>query len=282
MFKNAKETFLYDQASKDKTSIKTFANEIEKIHRENKDWEHRRTALSDELNKLKISSSEINEFAYFHPNCAYTRNLIATDNENYDLIMLCWKKGGSSKIHNHPCDGCFIKPLSGNITESIFKIDEETNSILPTECHNYCEGEVSYMADSMGLLHKVENASEEVEAITLHLYCRPFKSCKVWSQCGKGVYDRSEDVSICCFDRAVNTKSECIPNQSLDCSKHSLDSSMHSIKARNSAKDLFAMCQAASTDSLRDLADLQEASLGRSISSGSLNDSVFPSYICST
>ena len=69
MFKNAKEASLYDQTSKDKTSIKTFANEIEKIHRENKDWEHRRTALSDELNKLKISSSEINEFAYFHPNC---------------------------------------------------------------------------------------------------------------------------------------------------------------------------------------------------------------------
>lgn len=33
------------------------------------------------------------EFAQFDPDRAYTRNLIATDNENFTLMMLCWNKG---------------------------------------------------------------------------------------------------------------------------------------------------------------------------------------------
>jgi cysteine dioxygenase len=41
------------------------------------------------------------------------------------------------------------------------------------------EGDSAYIQDSMGY-HKVGNPSKTVPAVTLHLYCPPFLSCKIW------------------------------------------------------------------------------------------------------
>lgn len=193
------------------TSLQSLVEKIDKCCSENRDWEARKNELYNALNSVDLSNEDISSYVYFNPECPYTRNLVATDNENYTLLMLCWKKGGESKIHNHPCDGCFIKPLIGCVRESIYKTCLETNSIIPTEERYYCEGEVSFMSDNLGLLHKVGNASSDIGAITLHLYCRPFNTCKVWNTYGVGTYDRFEQVSLCYKNSAPNTptKSKC-------------------------------------------------------------------------
>jgi predicted metal-dependent enzyme (double-stranded beta helix superfamily) len=292
------------------TTMSSLVYQIETIFTENSDWESRKEKITHTLSNINLPSAEIDPYVFFHGNCPYTRNVIATDQENYNLLMLCWKTGGASKIHNHPCDGCFIRPLIGAITESIYEIDEETNSITPTDVRYYCENQVSYMSDSLGLLHKVGNASNEIEAITLHLYCRPFTSCKVWNQSGKGMYDRCEDVKICCFDRVAershvtNIIQPCQGDSiSLGSSHHSLSlekSALSNCSAVNSVKDLFALCQQAATNSSNSANDSSSPRLTQeikhSISSGQLpsgptihpsveasidgpNEPLFPSYI---
>lgn len=43
----------------------------------------------------------------------------------------------------------------------------------------YSEGGLAYISDSLGF-HNVGNPSENVPAVTLHLYVPPIKVCKIW------------------------------------------------------------------------------------------------------
>jgi hypothetical protein len=52
--------------------------------------------------------------------CAHyfaARNLIATDNETFTLMLLCWTPGKESPIHDHPCEGCWMRVVQGCVRE---------------------------------------------------------------------------------------------------------------------------------------------------------------------
>lgn len=120
---------------------------------------------------------ELLPFSFVDPTKTYTRNLIATDNESYALIMIIWNRNRYSPIHNHPCDGCWVKIISGAMNEVQYRIQqnklyEVSNIIL--------DRGVTYIDDSMGL-HKVGNPRHDQLAITLHLYSPPFDTCRVWT-----------------------------------------------------------------------------------------------------
>jgi len=147
------------------------------------------------LQRVDLTTNEANKYTFFDFEKPYTRNLVATDGVNYTLLVLCWNSGMESKIHNHPCDGCFIKTLRGCIKETVYSMDEATGDIVPKGNKFYCEGQVSYMSDALGL-HKIANPNKDVPAVTLHLYTPPFGSCKVWSDAGKGALDKFEEGKI--------------------------------------------------------------------------------------
>ncbi|KAF1321939.1 Cysteine dioxygenase, partial [Globisporangium splendens] len=119
---------------------------------------------------------ELERFAFADTSKNYTRNLIATDNETYALILIVWNRGKYSPIHDHPCDGCWVKVIDGAINEVRYvsqdgKLVESSNLTL--------DQGVTYMDDSMGF-HKIGNPSAAVDAITLHLYSPPYDKCRVW------------------------------------------------------------------------------------------------------
>lgn len=143
------------------------------------------------LERVDMTTTELNKYVFFDLEKPYTRNLVATDGKHYTLLILCWGSGKESKIHNHPCDGCFIKTLSGCIKESRYCTDEHTDEIRQTGTKFFCEGQVSYMCDDMGL-HKIGNPNLHVGAVSLHLYTPPFQTCKVWSEEGVGELSKAE------------------------------------------------------------------------------------------
>lgn len=147
--------------------------------------------ITEILKNVDFSGTEISKYTYFDFEKPYTRNLAATDGKHYTLLVLCWSPGKESKIHNHPCDGCFIKTLSGCIKETRYISDASNDEIKQSAVKFYREGQVSYMCDDMGL-HKVGNACTQVGAVTLHLYTPPFKECKVWSSAGVGKLSTAE------------------------------------------------------------------------------------------
>jgi len=52
--------------------------------------------------RLDLSLGEWRKYALFDPMKNYTRNLIATDNETFTLLLLCWNPSKESPIHDHP------------------------------------------------------------------------------------------------------------------------------------------------------------------------------------
>ena len=91
-----------------------------------------RSSIIDLLKKVDLTTSEINKFTYWDTEKSYTRNLVATDNENYNLLLLCWTPGMESKIHNHPCDTCYMKAIRGSIQETRYKADTVNNKVIET------------------------------------------------------------------------------------------------------------------------------------------------------
>jgi cysteine dioxygenase len=126
-----------------------------------------------------MEQKEVERYSYFDASRKYTRNLIATDNETYTLLLLCWNPGMKSPIHDHPCDGCWMRVLNGKIQEKRYRMDNATSTLVCTQDATVSEGGLVFIADSQGY-HSVGNPSDTTPAITLHLYSPPFQKCKVW------------------------------------------------------------------------------------------------------
>lgn len=151
---------------------------LDKLFETSCTWSCKLKSIVKILSRVDLTTTEVNKFTFFDQEKPYTRNLVATDGVNYTLLILCWNAGIESKIHNHPCDGCFIRTLRGCIKETVYHPDAKTNEIKQVSHKFYCEGQVSYMSDDLGL-HKIGNPNKDLAAVTLHLYTPPFGSCKV-------------------------------------------------------------------------------------------------------
>ena len=165
--------------------------------------------VTELFSRLDLNQPELKEYALSEPCKNYTRNLVSTDNETYTLLLLCWNPGKQSPIHDHPCDGCWVRVVEGSVVETRYEKNDNDNSLSVTSVDTY-EGvsniqhiafvnnaidiseltsylvssttdnkAVSYINDYQGY-HKVENPSVITPAVTLHLYCPPFQKCKIW------------------------------------------------------------------------------------------------------
>eukprot|EP01041_Mallomonas_annulata_P010833 gene10833-22608_t len=163
------------------TSMKDLNNSLNDLFTRELSWPIRKRRILDILERWIPDAHEISKYTTWSSEKAYTRNLVATDPHfhYYSVLLLCWNPGQTSRIHNHPCNGCFIKTVSGSIREERYEIDPDSFKILPTSSKVFDQGQVSYMDDYLGY-HKIDNPNHEKGAITLHIYTPPFSECKVW------------------------------------------------------------------------------------------------------
>ena len=137
------------------------------------------------MEQFEGKSEQFSDYVHEDENSAYTRNLVATDNRTFALIVLCWKKGRGSGIHDHPGDGCWMSMLKGGLRETHYCKEEGCKQLKTLCVNNYAREEESggvscaYIDDSIAF-HKVENASENETAVSLHLYSPPPSFCTVW------------------------------------------------------------------------------------------------------
>jgi len=130
----------------------------------------------------------------------YTRNLIATDRATYTLLLLCWNPGQYSPIHDHPCDGCWMRVLHGRVRECRYKSsrdDEPDNGsgggLVCTSDTTASAGDLVFIQDRLGY-HKVGNPDPTQPAFTLHLYSPPIDRCRIWLDAEKDCSSSTE----CC------------------------------------------------------------------------------------
>jgi len=122
---------------------------------------------------------------YCFPNdIHYTRNLIFA-NDSFELMILYWKGSQETRIHNHSASRCWMAPLSGEVSESVYipylppgeKAVEDPNvcpDLIITEKSVHKVGDVGFIEDDIGL-HKLGNHFTDKDAITLHLYSPPIR-----------------------------------------------------------------------------------------------------------
>jgi cysteine dioxygenase len=125
--------------------------------------------LTSELADLEISCDEVMSFIQFSDR-GYTRNLVRAG-PWYNLLVLCWKNGQRSPIHDHAGSSCAVRVLRGTATETVF--DYAPNGhIWATGSRQHAAGSVMGSQDSD--LHQVSNLQPgDADLVTLHIYSPP-------------------------------------------------------------------------------------------------------------
>ncbi|KAK3095441.1 hypothetical protein FSP39_014731 [Pinctada imbricata] len=134
------------------------------------------------MSSYKSNPKEWKKFAKWDPH-RYTRNLVDSGNDKFNLMILCWNSSQGSSIHDHANAHCFMKVLDGEIQEELFEwpTGSEETAMKQREKNKYHVNEVAYINDEIGL-HRVENPSHSNEAVTLHLYSPPFSECQSFDE----------------------------------------------------------------------------------------------------
>jgi len=155
------------------------------------------SSLESLLSQYTGSDGEWKRFAFWDDKKKYTRNLIATDQQNFTLMLLCWNPLIASPVHNHSGSECFMKVLEGMIIETRYKDESvvvstpssaDSTDVQPSSprcclhivgrrCVN--AGEIVFINDNLGL-HKVDSMNSR--AVTLHLYIPPYEQCKCYEE----------------------------------------------------------------------------------------------------
>ena len=108
--------------------------------------------ISSLFRRLDLRKEDWEPYAFFDPSKLYTRNLVATDDESYTLILMCWNAGKSSPVHDHPCDGCWMQVCEGSICETRYVKQDESDALRCVSEELYIG---KYNADMITKLHEI-------------------------------------------------------------------------------------------------------------------------------
>jgi len=131
-----------------------------------------RAALTDlvrHLEELELDCDEVSSFVRFS-NRGYTRNLVR-GGPWFNVLVLCWKNGQRSPIHDHHGSSCGVRVLRGIATETIFDFapNRHVKALFSRDLKAGC---VCGSQDDD--IHQVSNLqSGDADLVTLHVYSPP-------------------------------------------------------------------------------------------------------------
>jgi cysteine dioxygenase len=133
--------------------------------------------LAAELSELKIDCDAVADYIRFS-NQSYARNLMRSGDWYYALI-LCWKNGQRSPIHNHAGSSCGVRVLRGTLTETQFQF-APNGHVKAIVSHDFPPGSVIGSEDRD--MHQISNLQEgDADLVTLHIYSPPLVSMETYS-----------------------------------------------------------------------------------------------------
>jgi cysteine dioxygenase len=125
--------------------------------------------LQRRLEQLEFGWPEFEPFVKFGSD-TYRRNLMRSG-PAYHALVLCWRNGQRSPIHDHFGSSCAVRVLKGTCTETIFE-RTAAGHLFPTETHELKEGCCCGSQDRD--IHQISNiAPDGSDLVTLHVYSPP-------------------------------------------------------------------------------------------------------------
>ncbi len=125
--------------------------------------------LRARLRSLDIGVEDVSDYARFAED-GYLRNLIR-EGPWYHLLVICWRSGQRSPIHNHASSTCGLRVLTGIATETVFATtpSSQIKAVCSTEM---AAGDVAVMKDAD--IHQVSNLQAQgTDLVTVHVYSPP-------------------------------------------------------------------------------------------------------------
>lgn len=127
------------------------------------------------LERFSLDGTGWRDFACFQPDC-YGRNLVRGSTA-YELIVICWRDGQRSPIHDHDDQRCWMTVLDGSIRETLFDRGPEGQPPVERSTRAFGPGQVAFITDQIGL-HEIR--PEGGDAVSLHLYAQPIRRCRTF------------------------------------------------------------------------------------------------------
>jgi cysteine dioxygenase len=134
--------------------------------------------LADQMRALSIDLDDVRDFVHFS-NDGYQRNLMRRGSA-YDALIICWKNGQRSPIHDHEGSSCGVLVIAGTATEICY-VPADDGWIRQAGSRELCQGGVcgSYDRDT----HELANiAPDGSDLVTLHIYSPPLGRVGIYSQ----------------------------------------------------------------------------------------------------
>jgi len=100
----------------------------------------------------------------------YARNTVF-ENDQFELVLICWRPGQASAIHDHGKSYCLYLVLEGELREEMYEIDAEGVPVS-TELRSWNTGEITVAAGDD--VHQIRNDSGQ-NLRTLHIYSPPLR-----------------------------------------------------------------------------------------------------------
>jgi cysteine dioxygenase len=139
--------------------------------------------MQDILDRLVVTAEEVQPHALFSEK-RYARNLVYKDRE-FEIMIMCWKAGQRSSIHDHAGALGGIRILQGELTESLFK--KAANGMIKSlSSADYAIEDTR--VEETSLIHQISNLqAEEGKTVSVHLYIPPLVRMNVYSLEDPGV-----------------------------------------------------------------------------------------------
>lgn len=141
--------------------------------------------LQELLAASNVTLDDVRDFVRFEPG-HYQRNLVALG-PWYEVLVICWRSGQRSPIHNHAQSTCGLKVLSGVCTETYFA-HSACGQVVALSSHECEAGHVCASEDDD--THQVSNLQAPgTDLVTLHIYSPPLRKMKKFSITSAGAED---------------------------------------------------------------------------------------------
>lgn len=141
------------------------------------------------LRGLEIEIDDVAEHLRFGDD-HYRRNLVH-EGPGYHALILCWKAGQRSPIHDHRGSSCGVRVLSGVATETRYQRGP-TGALMATRSHELCTGLVCGSEDAD--IHQMSNLQPQAPLVTLHVYSPPLLRMGTYSLTDDAVRDWEDPV----------------------------------------------------------------------------------------
>src|SRR5690348_189697 len=140
--------------------------------------------LADAVRPLAVECADVADFVRFSAQ-GYTRNLIRAG-AWYHVLVLCWRNGQRSPIHDHAGSSCCVRVLRGTLTETRFEF-APNGHVKALGSDDFPPGSVLASLDAD--MHQVSNLQAGgADLVTLHVYSPPLLRMGTYSltESGRG------------------------------------------------------------------------------------------------